>query len=106
MKGPSCRSKGVVLLKQVMVNHRGRSPSIFKAHGITRNNQMFSVSSFLLIISVKGRKKKKKHFSDVAKDTSMVQFGFLCRHFTSHELLIYERHLLQDSFGGFLRFAC
>lgn len=106
MKGPSCRSKGVVLLKQVMVNHRGRSPSIFKAHGITRNNQMFSVSSFLLIISVKGRKKKKKHFSDVAKDTSMVQFGFLCRHFTSHELLIYERHLPQDSFGGFLRFAC
>lgn len=105
MKGPSCHSKGVVLLKQVMVNHRGRSPSIFKAHGITRNNQMFSVSSFLLIISVKGRK-KKKHFSDVAKDTSMVQFGFLCRHFTSHELLIYERHLPQDSFGGFLRFAC
>lgn len=105
MKGPSCRSKGVVLLKQVMVNHEGRSPSIFKAHEITRNNQMFSVSSFLLIISVKGGK-KKKHFSDVAKGTSMVQFGFLCRHFTSRELLIYERHLPQDSFGGFLHFAC
>ena len=62
MKGPSCRSKGVVLLKQVMVNHEGRSPSIFKAHEITRNNQMFSVSSFLLIISVKGGKKKKTLF--------------------------------------------
>lgn len=59
MKGPSCHSKGVVLLKQVMVNHGGKSPSIFKAHGITRNNQMFSVSSFLLIISVKEKKKKK-----------------------------------------------
>lgn len=103
MKGPSCRSEGDVLLKQVMVNHGGKSPSIFKAHGIARKNQMFSVSSFLLIISVK---KKKIHFSDVAKDTSVVQFGFLCRHFTPRELLIYERHLPQDSFGGFLRFAC
>lgn len=67
MKGPSCRSEGDVLLKQVMVNHRGRSPSIFKAHGIARKNQMFSVSSFLLIISVKKKKKtlfgcSKRHF--------------------------------------------
>lgn len=38
-------------------------------------------------------KEKNKHFSDVAKDTSVVQFGFLCKHFTSCELLIYERHL-------------
>lgn len=51
MKGPGCRSKGVVLYTGGDEKPRGRLPNIFKARGIIRNKQMFSGSSFPLIIS-------------------------------------------------------
>ena len=42
-------------------------PNMFKTCGIIRSNQVFSISSFPLVIS-----REKENFWDVAKDPSLV----------------------------------
>lgn len=69
--GQSLKGLAVILwdlffILKVMASHWGRFPNMLEAHGIIRNNQMFPVSSFLLIIS--GGKK----LLDGAKDPSRV----------------------------------